>query len=159
MNCGLQSSGTKSFHFEFSEGKDFTADKSNSTHVATRCHCVHKESDFQKVIVSVKHLESGKILPLFYVFYDDGEHQIESVFKNILQTDITREGLQENVRQTKFSVTAEMKSLACEGLKGKTIFARLCKNAGGFENARSYSDFPNSTTQIYDIVRKEERRE
>eukprot|EP00795_Rhopilema_esculentum_P005595 gene5595-10800_t len=106
MNCGLQRSGTKSFHFDFSEGKAFTAYKSNSTHVATRYLYVHKtNSDFHKVIVSVKHLESDKTLPLFYVqfYFNDGEHQIEFDFQR------AGKGSKKNVRQTKFSVRAEMK--------------------------------------------------
>ena len=152
LNCGLQRSGTKSFHYEFSEGKAYNAEKINCTHVATRYLYVHKiHSDFHKVIVNVKHLESGKILPLFYIqyYFDDGEHQIDFEFQRAGRSS------KKVIEQTKFSVRAEIKSLAREGLKGKAIFNRLCSSAGGFENARSSSDFPNSTTQIYNIVRKE----
>ena len=40
-------------------------------------------------------------------------------------------------------------------MKGKAIFERLVKSSGGFEEASTSADLPNSHNQIYDLCRKQ----
>ena len=58
-------------------------------------------------------------------------------------------------QQTTFSVRNNVKTLFHKRIKGKAIFERLVKSSGGFKEASTSADLPNSHNQIYGLCRKQ----
>ena len=113
--------------------------------------CHKNFSDFRKVIVSVSKTDNEP-LPLFFVqyYFEYKEHEIDFTppcYGNNLNKDKPRQIMFPSVRN-------EVKSVASEGMKGKQIFQKLCNKAGGFSEARTPADIPNSIEKIQYICRK-----
>ena len=113
--------------------------------------CHKNFSDFRKVIVSVSKTDNEP-LPLFFVqyYFEYKEHEIDFAppcYGNNLNKDKPRQIMFPSVRN-------EVKSVASEGMKGKQIFQKLCNKAGGFSEARTPADIPNSIEKIQYICRK-----
>ena len=60
----------------------------------------------------------------------------------------------EPFKATTYSVRKEIKSLASKGKKGKEIIQCLTQSAGGFSEARTVAELPNSLNQIRKKVEK-----
>ena len=85
-------------------------------------------------------------------YFDDVEHKV-----NFNRIHGNAKG-EKNWRQTKFSAKEKIRLLSREGVKGKRIFQEISKSAAGFKGGRSCADFPVSMTQIYDISRKDNKK-
>ena len=106
-------------------------------------HKVHH--DFHKIIICIWNQDLNQPLSNFYVqyYFDNGEHHVDFSIP-----DSSRN--KKKSQQTKFSVRNNVKTLFHKGMKGKAIFERLVKSSGGFEEASTSADLPNSHNQIYD---------
>ena len=60
----------------------------------------------------------------------------------------------EPFKATTYSVRKEIKCLASKEKKGKEIIQCLTQSAGGFSEARTVAELPNSLNQIYNLSRK-----
>ena len=152
MIIDMVRSETKTFYFEDLDDQLNSSSVDLHDYKVTRYVYAHKKyPDFHKVILSVTR-SSGEQLPLFYVqYYFEGE-EYEIEFSRPHHGNNTKKDKPRQV--TSFSVRDNIKSLSSQGKVGKKIFTDMSSSIGGFSNARTTADLPNSLRQIHDISRK-----
>ena len=152
MIIDMVRSATKTFYFEDFEDQLSSSDVDVHDYKVTRYVYAHKKhSDFHKVILSVTR-SNGEQLPLFYVQYYFENEEVDIEFSRPNHGNNTKKNKPRQV--TSFSVRDQIKSLSSHGKSGKSIFTEMSKRIGGFSNARTTADLPNSLRQIHDISRK-----
>ena len=139
-------SGTKTLYFD--ECNDELVSSSCSFHSLMPKRIIYNHKvyhDFHKIIICIWDQDLNEPLSNFYVqyYFDNGEHHVD-----FSMPDSSRN--KKKSQQTKFSVRNNVKTLFHKGMKGKAIFERLVKSSGGFEEASTSADLPNSYNQIYD---------
>ena len=149
---GLARSGIKSFYFDIEkENHAINTSEDDATQVAKRYTYKDKSyPDFHKIVLSL--LENGSCPPfsLFYVqyYFEGGEKDISFSYTH------GNSKRDEPFKVTTYPVRKAIKSLASKGKRGKEIIQCLTQSAGGFSEARTVAELPNSLNQIYDLSRK-----